>query len=94
MNSSLSGSTIRIQAIFKDFNDNLVDPSSIKIVIYDKDYIIIDTFNSMNKASTGVYYYNYKTKDSKKERQYFCEITGIIDGTPVVLRDSFSTRFM
>jgi len=94
MINCLSGSVIRIKGVFKDFGDNLVDPANTKLVIYDKNYKTLETKSGLTKESTGVYYYDYTTIFSVKDKQYYCEISGDVDGKPIVCRDTFTTQFI
>ncbi len=90
----LSGSIIRIRAVFKDLEDNIVDPSNTKLVIYDKNFKKIKTVSGLTKESTGVYYYDYSTIFSEKDKQYYCEISGDVDGKQIICRDTFTTQFV
>jgi hypothetical protein len=91
MTICLSGSAIRIQAVFRDFDGNLVDPQNVKVRIYDNLYKQLDEFPSVKK-STGVYYYDYVTAINKKDKQYFCEMSG--DGVNNIVRGTFNTTFV
>ncbi len=95
MTNCLSGSTIRIQVTFKDFNDNLIDPSSTKLVIYDKTGKEISDYSPLVKDSLGIYHFDYTTPITiKKDTQYYCEASGIIDDNTVLCRDTFTTQFI
>ncbi len=93
MNSCISGSPIRIRGTFKDFNGNLIDPDSVKCIIYDKAYKKLVEI-SAKKISIGIYECYYTTRFSTdKQTKYFCEMNGTLDGVPNVIRSSFMTRF-
>lgn len=95
MTYCLSGSTIRIEVVFKDFNNELVDPSNIKLVIYDKDYKQVGTdITDLIKKSAGTWYYDYETPLIKKDKLYYCEISGDVGTKTIVVRSSFTTRFV
>ena len=58
------GETYAHWTTIRDRNDVKVNPTSVKIYIYDPcDYTLVDNQN-MTNSSTGVYYYNYDTISS------------------------------
>lgn len=56
------GTTIELVVTFKDFDDNLVDPTTVSAAIRDADFNLVETL-SPQKVSTGVYiaYYTVDT---------------------------------
>jgi len=55
----LTDDTARIQAITKDFDENLYDPSSHEVKIYDPTGLARGTISSVGSLGTGTYYYDY-----------------------------------
>jgi len=49
------GETVRIECTIKDFEDNLIDPESHEIKIYDPNGTLVATYNSATRQSQGVY---------------------------------------
>jgi hypothetical protein len=85
-----AGNTVRLECIFYDFNNQLIDPNNIKLKIYNNKYELINEFN-VNKKDLGKYYYDYTTLS---EPDYFYyEWYGEIDSLPSIKRGSFKTIF-
>jgi hypothetical protein len=60
---ALIGDSIKLKVHFKDFDGQYVDPTDIKLKIYNQQKEQIGTdFNitSENRESTGIYFYNYQ----------------------------------
>lgn len=57
----IQGDTIRLQCHFKSFNGQSVDPTNIKLTIYDKDKNQVEQYelDDTNKENFGVYFYDY-----------------------------------
>ena len=91
MTNCLSGSVIRIKVVYRDFDNNLIDPVSTKVVISDKTGKKIAECTPLIKESPGTYYYDYVTLIVKKDTQYYCDA---YDGDIVVDRQMFTTQFM
>jgi hypothetical protein len=58
---ALMGSTIEIQAEFRDFSGKLVDPNIIEFKVYEKlnQLMYSQQIPQTNKVSTGIYKFNY-----------------------------------
>ncbi len=57
----IRGSTVQIQNTIKDFNGDLITPTSQTITIKDGGGNTIQTYTSPTLVSTGVYTQNYQT---------------------------------
>jgi len=53
------GETVKIVAVIKDADGNLIDPASHEIKIYDPSGTLKETSTSPTKSSTGNYYLFY-----------------------------------
>lgn len=90
----LTGSTVRLECTFKDFDGNPFDPTIVKINIYNykhelkKEFILGDG----NKTGLGHYVFDYQTSD--KEERIIYEWYGEKEGNKVIDRDDFVTRFL
>ena len=91
MNTYQYGNTIRLECIFRDFEGVKVDPSIIKIIIYDNRNQKIFEGTGI-KRSVGEYYYDYTTESKQDKITY--EWYGEIDGKPSVRRGQFMTKFI
>lgn len=93
-NIYLSGNTIRLTATFRDINDNLVDPSSIKVILYNYRYEKINEIpiGTSSKLGVGEYFYDYKTP--MEEQRIIYEWYGEIEGNTALQRGSFQTKFI
>ena len=60
MKKYLIGNTIRFKCVFYDFDKNKVDPSIVKLTIYDGSYKKVDEYilGANNKESKGTYFYD------------------------------------
>jgi hypothetical protein len=87
-----AGNTIRLQCIFEDFDGNRVDPTTVKIIIYDHRYRMLEQaiLGSGNRIDLGTYFYNYTSPKDDEERIIY-EWSGEIDGFVSLKRATFST---
>ena len=94
INTYQYGNTIRFECDFHDFNEQLIDPELIKIIIYNYKYEVIheEIVGVNNKKDVGKYYYDYTTE--MKEQKYFYEWYGEINGKPSLKRGEFRTKFV
>lgn len=95
-NIYLTGSTIRFQCTFNDFNNQKIDPQLIKLLLYNEKFVKVNEFilNSLNKLDTGVYFYDYITSESDNYKKFYYEFYGEIGGKPSINRGEFSLRFI
>jgi hypothetical protein len=91
----LLNDTIRLQVNFKHFNGQLVDPTDIKLIIYDKDKKIVEEIpiDDTNKQKVGVYFYDYVLSDKLTDYFYF-EFSGSYNNKPILARDKVEIKFI
>lgn len=85
------GNTIRITATFKDWNGTAVDPSNVKFIVYDANFIKKDewTIGPSNRIDTGTYSYDYiPAQIGTFFIEWYCEI----DGLPSLKREKLEVR--
>jgi hypothetical protein len=89
------GDTIRLTCTFYNFDNVAVDPSEVKMIIYDSTYTKTSEtiLNSSNRTGTGIYFYDYFA-DVTKDTKIIYEWHGIIEGTPSIKRGSFNIVFI
>lgn len=94
INSYQYGNTVRLECKFYDFENELVNPEIIKIIIYNSKYeVILNEFlNTNNSKGVGEYFYDYVTE--KKEQKLYYEWFAEINGKPSIMRSQFITRFI
>jgi hypothetical protein len=90
-----AGNTIRLKCIFEDFDGNRINPSNVKIIIYDNKYKKIQEslLSSGYRTGIGEYVYNYITPSDSEQRIVY-EWYGEINGLPSLKRSSFRTVFI
>lgn len=86
------GNTIRLECIFRDFDDKKIDPNLVKLIIYNSKYEIVFQTNTVVKKDIGEYFFDYTTEN--KEQKLFYEWYGEIDGKPSLSRGQFMTKFI
>lgn len=87
MSKYQKGNTIKLNATFKDWNNEDIDPTNLKLIIYDSNYTKIDereVFPS-HRMQTGQYYYDYVFDNIG---YFYYEWNATIDGTPSIIRNS------
>jgi hypothetical protein len=94
VNTYQYGNTIRFECKFYDFNEQLVDPELVKIVIYNYKYEIVhdEILGINNKRTVGDYFHDYTTE--LKAQKYYYEWYGEINGKPSLKRGEFMTKFI
>ena len=90
-----AGNTIRLKCIFEDFDGNRVNPSNVKIILYDNKYQKLQEsfLSSGYRVGTGEYVYNYITSSDSEQRIVY-EWFGEINGLPSLKRSTFRTVFI
>lgn len=94
VNTYQYGNTVRLECKFFNFGGQPVDPTLIKVVIYNSKYEQISSINLTvsNRLDIGDYFYDYTTE--KKEQKLYYEWYGEIDGKPSLKRGTFMTKFI
>lgn len=90
-NTYFTGNTVRLKATFKDFDGILIDPTIIKVIIYDYKYQKISEYVPI-KTGVGTYILNYTTP--QEEQRIIYEWYSEIQGSPSLKRGSFKISFM
>lgn len=92
MNTYQSGTTVRIEVFFKDFEGSFVDPSVITFSLYDKRHKLISetTITVANKLAVGHYYYDLVSE----EGEFSYEWMGMIDDVPSIIRTEIAFNFV
>ncbi|WEZ10154.1 ZmpA/ZmpB/ZmpC family metallo-endopeptidase-related protein [Priestia flexa] len=88
-----NGDTIRLKVNFRDFDNQSVNPSDVKLTIYDTDKQTIESIelNDTNKIDEGVYFYDYVLPDDKREVTF--EFRGIHNEKPILTRGTIPIKF-
>ena len=83
------GNTVRLTAQFKDWDEVAVDPTLIKLIIYDSKYTKLNEYivGVATKLTTGSYYYDYVTT---VVADFVYEWYAEIDGLPSLKRSWLS----
>ena len=90
-----SGNLIRLHAQFKDFDGQPVEPSLVRVIIYDNKYTKLEELTVQKQEGLGVgeYVLDYISSPLMKG-SYFYEWYGEIEGAPSLRRDTFTLGFM
>jgi len=88
----LSGNTIRFQATFKNYNNELVNPDLVEFIIYNSKEELLHRFEATN-LSLGIYYYDFNFSDEDKNRRFIVEMRGIINNKPCIEREEIMIKF-
>lgn len=86
------GTTIRFEVKFFDFDEEAIDPTDVKLTIYDSKYNKIHESSGVPRGVVGEYFYDYVTEE--KEARLYYEWLAIIEGKPSLRRGTFMTRFV
>lgn len=90
------GNTVKLEAFFKDFDGNPVDPSNIKLIVYDSKFGVVSsiTITSENRVELGHYYYLYTLPAGTNPKTIYYEWYAEIQGSPTVKRESLKLVFI
>lgn len=85
------GNTVRLQAMFKDFGGDPIDPATVKVILYDRRWTKIheQTLGAPNKLDTGQYFYDYVPA---AVGTLYYEWNGTIEGQPSLHRSALMVR--
>jgi hypothetical protein len=89
-----SGSTVRLQGEFFNFEGSPTDVYFLKVIIYDYKYNKLHEYplSDSNRISAGKYFYDFITDITPGK--YIYEFYGELDGLPALDRKSFMTKFI
>ncbi|MGE6259218.1 hypothetical protein ACQKCU_15150 [Heyndrickxia sporothermodurans] len=89
----IQGDTIRLKCHFRTFDNKSVDPSDVKLTIYNKDKAQVEQIplTDSDKESVGVYFYDY-TPASKLD-EFIFEFAGSVNSKPILSRGKVQIKF-
>ena len=87
------GDTVRLKVNFRNFSGINVDPTEIKLIVYDMYKNQIEQFilSDANKENIGIYFYDYTPATELSD--FIFEFSGLYNGNPTVVRDSLQIKF-
>ena len=87
------GDTVRLKVNFRNFSGINVDPTEIKLIVYDMYKNQIEQFilSDANKENIGIYFYDYTPATELSD--FIFEFSGLYNGNPTVVRDSLKIKF-
>ena len=87
------GDTVRLGVHFKTFDGVSVDPENIKLHIYDKTKLHIESIDitDTDKQKIGVYFYDYFLADELNE--FIFEFVGKHNNKPILSRGKVKIKF-
>lgn len=94
-NTYFAGGSVRLKGTFVDYDDVRFDPTLVKVIMYDEDYVLLEEFTltETNKITTGEYFYDYTIDSADTSKRFVYEWYGELDTVPYVNRGSFMTKF-
>ncbi|MBY6278186.1 hypothetical protein [Symbiobacterium thermophilum] len=89
---ALAGDTVRLKCHFKTFDGQSVEPTDVKLTIYDtnKQQIEQVTLDDTNKEGV-VYFVDYVLPMNQSEIIF--EFSGVYNNKPILVRDSVKIQF-
>lgn len=92
----LGGDTIKVIGRFKDYDDNLVDPTSLQLKIYNSQFKLVDsvTEDAIVRDSLGVFHTKYQLANINSPLDLIFEWYGIIQDKPSLERTWVSIKFV
>ncbi len=92
---ALKGDTVRLEVQFKTFDGSIIDPSDVKLNIYNEDNVAIESITmtaETNKVGIGNYIHDYTLPYGNDFITY--EFFGKYEGKPVVARKRIDVEFV
>jgi len=88
------GDTVRLKVHFKTFTGQSVDPTDIKLTIYDNQKQQIEQFilDDTNRENVGVFYFDYVPADELNE--FIFEFIGSYSNKPILSRGKVEVKFI
>lgn len=85
------GNTVRLTALFKDWEGEPIDPDAVKVIIYDRKWQKLhdDDLGPGHHLDTGSYFYDYVPEQTGT---YYVEWQGRIEGLPSLHRSTLIVR--
>lgn len=94
INVALKGDTVRFEVQFKTFDGSIIDPTDVKLNIYDSNDVAIESSEmtaEKNKVGVGNYIHDYTLPYNEETLTY--EFFGMYEGKSVVSRKRINIRF-
>lgn len=90
----LKGDTIRLKCQFRTFSGKEIDPTGVKLKIYNssKNQIEEIILSDTNKEKVGVYFYDYVPDEELNE--FIFEFVGTYDDNPILSRGKVDVKFI
>lgn len=97
MTEYLYGKTVRLGNTFKNISEEVYDPDTISLTIYDAEGDIKETVtfaaSDIKKTSTGIYYYDYDIPSDSTVQGYWMGVwTSVISSQTDVSEEQFYVR--
>lgn len=86
-----SNDTVRLQVAFKDFDSKNIQPTEVKLTIYDTNETVVEVIEqeALTDQSDGKWSYDYSAESS-----FVYEFSGTYFDKPVLARDSITVKFI
>jgi len=84
--------TVRLVVQFRDFNGNAINPTDVKLTIYDLQEEIIEAItNGIVDLTQGNYQYDYTDTTGS---DFVFEFSGVFNDKPVLARQEVKIKFI
>lgn len=89
----LQGDTVRLKCHFKTFDGKSVDPTDVKLTIYNgkNEQIEQIPLDDTNRLDVGVYFYDYVPASELNE--FIFEFAGSVNNKPILSRGRVEVKF-
>lgn len=89
-----TGDTIRLKCHFRSFDGREVDPTDIKLNIYDSEKYFYEeiSITDSDKEKVGVYFYDYVPANELNE--FIFEFVGTYNDKPILSRGKVDVKFI
>ncbi|ELK22910.1 hypothetical protein AF6_0500 [Anoxybacillus flavithermus TNO-09.006] len=90
---ALAGDTVRFRCHFKTFDGQSVEPTDVKLTIYDSQKQLIEKFilDDSHKENVGIFYFDYVLPTNQSEIIF--EFSGVYNNKPILARESLKIEF-
>ena len=90
---ALAGDTVRFRCHFRTFDGQSVEPTDVKLTIYDSQKQLIEKFilDDSHKENVGIFYFDYVLPMNQSEIIF--EFSGVYNNKPILVRDSVKIQF-
>ncbi|OAO80939.1 hypothetical protein [Anoxybacillus flavithermus] len=90
---AFAGDTVRFRCHFRTFDGQSVEPTDVKLTIYDSQKQLIEKFilDDSHKENVGIFYFDYVLPDDKQEIIF--EFRGLYNEKPILSRGKVKIQF-